>query len=100
MNLMQAEPDSFLLTGTSHFIEPRILQNRIKKYSRECGIKDIHFHVLRHTFATRCVEVGFEIKSLSEVLGHSSPRITLEKYAHSSIEFKRQNMTKLEAIGL
>ena len=34
MNLMQAEPDSFLLTGTSHFIEPRILQNRIKKYSR------------------------------------------------------------------
>ena len=62
MNLMQAEPDSFLLTGTSHFIEPRILQNRIKKYSRECGIKDIHFHVLRHTFATRCVEVGFEIK--------------------------------------
>ncbi|MBQ1595531.1 MAG: tyrosine-type recombinase/integrase, partial [Ruminococcus sp.] len=69
------EPDSFLLTGTSHFIEPRILQNRIKKYSRECGIKDIHFHVLRHTFVTRCVEVGFEIKSLSEVLGHSSPRI-------------------------
>lgn len=69
MNLMQAEPDSFLLTGTSHFIEPRILQNRIKKYSRECGIKDIHFHVLRHTFVTRCVEVGFEIKSLSEVLG-------------------------------
>lgn len=100
MNLMQAEPDSFLLTGTSHFIEPRILQNRIKKNSRECGIKDIHFHVLRHTFATRCVEVGFEIKSLSEVLGHSSPRITLEKYVHSSIEFKRQNMTKLEAIGL
>lgn len=98
--VMQAEPDSFLLTGTSHFIEPRILQNRIKKYSRECGIKDIHFHVLRHTFATRCVEVGFEIKSLSEVLGHSSPRITLEKYVHSSIEFKRQNMTKLEAIGL
>ena len=98
--VMQAEPDSFLLTGTSHFIEPRILQNRIKKYSRECGIKDIHFHVLRHTFATRCVEVGFEIKSLSEVLGHSSPRITLEKYVHSSIEFKRQNMIKLEAIGL
>ena len=60
----------------------------------------MHFHVLRHTFATRCVEVGFEIKSLSEVLGHSTPRITLERYVHSSLEFKRQNMTKLEAIGL
>ena len=94
-------PDAFLLTGSeSKFIEPRVLQYRIKKYSEECGIEDLHFHVLRHTFATRCVEVGFEIKSLSEVLGHATPRITLERYVHSSLDFKRQNMTKLEAIGL
>ncbi len=73
---------------------------RIKKYSETCGIEDLHFHVLRHTFATRCVEVGFEIKSLSEVPGHSTPRITLERYVHSSLEFKRQNMTKPEAIGM
>ena len=96
-----AEPNAFLLTGSvTKYIEPRVLQWRIKKYGRECGIEDMHFHVLRHTFATRCVEVGFEIKSLSEVLGHSSPRITLERYVHSSLEFKKKNMEKLEAVGL
>ena len=92
--------DAFLLTGSEEkYIEPRVLQYHIKKYSRECGLEDVHFHVLRHTFATRCVEVGFEIKTLSEVLGHSTPSITLERYVHSSLEFKRQNMTKLETIG-
>ena len=97
----KAMPNAFLLSGSEEvMIEPHVLQYRIKQYSAACGIEDMHFHVLRHTFATRCVEVGFEIKSLSEVLGHSSPRITLERYVHSSLEFKRQNMTKLEAIGL
>ncbi len=86
-------PDAFLLTGSeTKIIEPRVLQYRIKKYSEACGIEGLHFHVLRHTFATRCVEVGFEIKSLSEILGHATPNITLARYVHSSLEFKRQNM--------
>ena len=51
---------------------------------------------MRHSFATRCVEAGFEIKSLSEILGHSSPKITLERYVHSSLELKRENMEKLD----
>lgn len=94
-------PEAFILSGTSHkYVEPRVLQYRLKKYSKECGIKDLHFHVLRHTFATRCVEVGFEIKSLSEILGHSSPRVTLERYIHPSIQLKRDNINKLSAIGL
>lgn len=100
INTGKTPPNAFLLTGTEDkVIEPRTLQYHIKRYSKACGIEDMHFHVLRHTFATRCVEVGFEIKSLSEVLGHSSPQITLERYVHSSLELKRQNMTKLEAIG-
>lgn len=93
-------PEDYILTGRSDkYLEPRTLQNRIKKYGKECGISDLHFHMLRHTFATRCVEVGFEIKSLSEILGHSTPKITLERYVHSSIELKRNNMEKLSAIG-
>lgn len=93
--------NAFLLTRSeTKYIEPRVMQYHVKSYGRACNIENMHFHVLRHTFATRCVEVGFEIKSLSEVLGHSSPRITLERYVHSSLEFKRQNMTKLETIGL
>ena len=69
------------------------------EHTKDCNLEGVHYHVLRHTFATRCVEVGFEIKSLSEVLGHSSPRITLERYVHSSMELKRDNMEKLSAIG-
>lgn len=99
--LYNGNPSSYILTGeVDQIIEPRTLQYRLEKYTRECGFEGIHFHTLRHTFATRCVEVDFEIKSLSEILGHSSPRITLERYVHSSMELKRDNMNKLSAIGL
>ena len=91
---------AFLLTGEEdRFIEPRTLQYRLEKYTNDCGLDGVHFHTLRHTFATRCVEVDFEIKSLIEILGHSNPRITLERYVHSSLELKRNNMDKLSTIG-
>lgn len=94
------DSQAFLLTGKRDlYIEPRVLQYKLKRYTKDCGLEGVHFHTLRHTFATRCVEVDFEIKSLSEILGHSSPRITLERYVHSSLELKRDNMNKLTAIG-
>lgn len=93
-------PAAFLLTGDSQYMEPRTLQYRLEKYTRECGLEGVHFHTLRHTFATRCVEVGFELKSLSEILGHSTTSITLNRYVHSSMELKRSNMNKLSVIGL
>lgn len=90
----------FVLTGTEHCMEPRVLQYRIKKYTDACGLKDVHFHTLRHTFATRCVEAGFEVKSLSEILGHANTSITMDRYVHPSMELKRKNMEKLAAMGL
>lgn len=88
--------DAYILTGSPiHFIEPRRLQYHLAKYTKACGLQDVHFHTLRHTFATRCVEVDFEIKSLSEILGHTSVKITLERYVHSSLALKRDNMNKL-----
>ncbi len=93
----RCEDEAYILTGrTNSFIEPRALQYHFKKYTNECGIENINFHALRHTFATRCVEAGFEIKTLSEILGHSSVNITLNRYVHSSMEWKRSNMEKLE----
>lgn len=89
-------PSAYILTGEeAHYIEPRMMQYRMEQYAKTCGLKDVHFHTLRHSFATRCVEAGFDIKSLSEILGHSSLRITLERYVHSSMELKRENMEKL-----
>ena len=93
-------PQAFVLTGeTERYMEPRTLQYRFAKYAKECGIADVHFHTLRHTFATRCVEVGFEMKSLSEILGHSTVKVTLDRYVHPSMELKRNNMDKLSQIG-
>lgn len=90
-----SNPKSYILTGNDRYVEPRTMQNRFKSYVKDSGIADANFHALRHTFATRCVEVGFEIKTLSEVLGHANVNITLNRYVHSSFELKCSNMNKL-----
>ena len=92
--------DAYVLTGTREYMEPRALQYRMEKYTRACALEGVHFHTLRHTFATRAVEVGFEIKSLSEILGHASTKVTLDRYVHSSMQLKRDNMNKLAAVGI
>ena len=85
--------DAYFLTGTVHsYMEPRTMQNRFKAAVKACGIGDANFHALRHTFATRCVELGFDVKSLSEILGHASVNITLNRYVHPSMELKQRNM--------
>lgn len=90
-------PDSFLLSDKStKYIEPRTMQNKFKLYLSKANIEHANFHCLRHTFATRCIEAGFDVKTLSEILGHSSVKITLDKYVHSSMEMKRRNMEKLQ----
>ncbi len=90
-----SNPKTYILTGNNRYVEPRTMQNKFKNYVKKSGIKDANFHSLRHTFATRCVEVGFELKSLSEVLGHANVNITLNRYVHSSFELKCSNMNKL-----
>ena len=77
--------DAYVLSGSKDkFVEPRTLENRFKRVLKKCGIEKFNFHVLRHSFATKCVELGFDIKSLSEILGHSSVNITLNRYVHPS----------------
>ncbi len=93
-------PGAYVLTGTSDYMEPRMLQYRFAAYSRACGLEQVHFHTLRHTFATRCAEAGFDVKSLSEILGHATTAITLERYVHATLEQKMNDMKKLEALGL
>ena len=58
-------------------------------------VKEYNFHVLRHTFATNCIEVGMDIKSLSEILGHATVDITLNRYVHSSRKMKEKYLEKL-----
>lgn len=88
--------NSFLLTGSeTKFTEPRAYEKTYKKYLKECHIPNIKFHALRHTFATNAVEKNFDTKSLSEILGHSTVRFTLDRYVHPSDKIKRENMERL-----
>ncbi|MCH5324195.1 MAG: site-specific integrase [Eubacterium sp.] len=86
---------SVLKLSNGNIVEPRLMQHKFEKYIKECGLPKTNFHALRHTFATRCVESGFDIKSLSEILGHTDVRTTLNKYVHSSYEQKQKNMELL-----
>ena len=89
-------PKAYVLTGDkSRYIEPRTLQNKFKRYIKSACVEDANFHSTRHTFATRCVEAGFDIKTLSEILGHANVNITLNRYVHSSFDLKCSNMRKL-----
>ena len=62
-------PNAFVLSGDKNkYVEPRTMQNHFKAYIKESRIEDANYHALRHTFATRCIEVGFDIKTLSTFL--------------------------------
>lgn len=94
-------PDRYgyvLARENGRYIEPRNMQNHFRQTLENCGLKQRNFHSLRHTFATRCVEVGFDIKSLSEILGHASVSITMNRYVHPSMELKQQNMQRLSGL--
>lgn len=87
---------SYILSGTTKPVEPRTMQNRFKAVLKECGIRSANFHLLRHTYATVCIENGFDAKTVSELLGHSSVNITLNRYVHSSMEMKKKCVDKLD----
>lgn len=87
--------NTYIMSGTNKCIDPRTMQYHFKKYLKECNIEDTNFHTLRHTFATRCIELGFDAKTLSEILGHSSVNITLNRYVHTSMKLKQESMNRL-----
>ncbi len=94
LSFKQAD-EKFLLSGSNEPVEPRTMQYRFNKYAEKLKLSYSNPHVLRHTFATHCIELGFDIKTLSEILGHSNVEITLNRYVHSSEERKRLQMALL-----
>lgn len=88
--------NAYLLTGLEDkFIEPRQAQNIFNKCLADCKIDKINFHALRHSFATRCIELGMDYKTLSEILGHANVSTTMNLYVHSSLTQKKKQMNKL-----
>lgn len=93
---MPINTKTYLLTGTSAFIEPRTYRNHFNRFLKKHNISHINFHGLRHTFATKCIELGADYKTVSELLGHASVNITLNLYVHPQIEQKRRCVELLE----
>lgn len=94
-----SERTGYFLTGNNaNFVEPRTMQNRLRKVLSASSIEPANYHALRHTFATRCIELGFDVKSLSEILGHASVNITMNLYVHPSMELKKSNMKRLSEL--
>ena len=90
------QPDSYLLTGRERVPDPRAMQYRYKVLLTRCGVRYRNFHCLRHSYATRCVERGVDVKSVSELLGHADVRPTLRLSVPSSMDYKRR---AVEGIG-
>ena len=95
--LAQGEsPSGFFLTnGEKNYVEPRVMQYHFSSVLKACSIAPANFHALRHTFATKCVELGFDVKTLSEILGHASVNITMNRYVHPTLGMKQTHMNRL-----
>lgn len=93
--LKREESGCVLTIPSGKFSEPRLLQNKFAKCLAECGIEKANLHTLRHTFATRCIEAGVDVKTLSELLGHSDVKTTLNRYVHSCFDLKQKSINKL-----
>ncbi len=78
-------------------LDVRTIQKKFASVLKKCGIRKVKFHILRHTFATKWAKSNFDIKGLSEILGHSDVKITLSLYVHSCVETKRKQINELFA---
>ncbi|MCM1135505.1 MAG: site-specific integrase [Clostridium sp.] len=98
LELQKKQPaEPFLQGPKGGWLDPRTLQYRFKRILEKCDIPYFNFHMLRHAFATRCMEKGFDAKTLSEILGHSDSRITLGLYTHPTLRRKKKLMDMLDS---
>lgn len=93
--LARLDIHSLYMFGKNKPLEPRTMQYRFRKILGRAGVGSRKFHSLRHTFATNCVENGMDAKSLSEILGHSDVKITLNRYVHPTMDSKQKQIGAL-----
>lgn len=96
LHKFKGKDNEYVLTGSDKPIEPRAMQYRFRTILKNAKLPSVHFHALRHIFASNCIKLGFDVKALSELLGHSSVEITLNRYVHSSFDQKREYMKRVQ----
>ena len=85
----------YVVSNGDKIISVRSYQKTFASLLKKLNISHKGFHAIRHTFATRALECGVDVKTLSEILGHKSPTITLNRYVHSLMEHKKEMMNKV-----
>lgn len=96
LNQKKGRPGEYVVPGKKvDFCEPRTLQYRFERFLMTNGFEVFQFNALRHCFASRCVELGFDAKSLCEIMGYSDIHMTSQLYAHTSLSQKRVLMERL-----
>ena len=87
--------DYYILTNDERPTEPRTYRNYYKRLMEKLDIPKLKYHGLRHSFATRCIEVGCDYKTVSVLLGHSNISTTLDLYVHPNMEQKKRCIAKV-----
>lgn len=95
LKTFKSDKENYVFTNSKKPKDPRSLEKYFKSILEKCGLRNLVFHALRHTYATRSREAGIDIKILSELLGHSTYKITLDIYVHTSLEFKKESINSL-----
>lgn len=88
-------PSRFVVSNGEKYISVRGYQRMFERFLKRIEIPHKGFHALRHTFATRALECGMDVKTLSEILGHKNATVTLNRYVHSLVEHKQEMMNVL-----
>ena len=89
----------YIISGSEKVVEPRCFTNRYKSVLKKAGVPSKKFHSLRHTFATNALQQGFDVKILSEILGHSGANVTMRVYLHTSMERKTACINLVQEIA-
>lgn len=93
--LKRKSRSAYVISNGERSIPVRSYQRSFERLLKKLDIPHKGFHALRHTFATRALECGMDVKMLSELLGHKDPAVTLRRYVHSLMEQKKEMMNKV-----
>ena len=96
LKTMRNANEHYILSDSAKPAEPRKMQYRFARILKLLHLPSVHFHSLRHAMATNAIGLGFDVKTLSEILRHSRIELTMQLYVHSDMDRKRRCMDKIK----